>query len=77
MAREEALKRLETPAYDPETIAGEFDYIATKLGISSAELRGYHEMPLKSYKDYANRQWMFEYGAHVLKTLGVERAIKR
>ena len=31
MTREEALARLELPAYDPETIDEEFEYIATKL----------------------------------------------
>lgn len=77
MTREEALSRLGKPAYDPETIGEEFDYIATKLGITPEELRGYHEMPLKTYKDYANRQWMFDLGARALKALGVERAVKR
>lgn len=77
MTREEALSRLEKPAYDPDAIAEEFDYIATKLGITPEELRGYHEMPLKTYKDYANRQWMFDFGARALKALGIERAVKR
>jgi len=77
MNREDALAKLETLAYDPNTIDEEFEYIATKLGITVDELRGYHDMPLKTYKDYANQQWMFEAGAQVLKALGVERAIKR
>lgn len=77
MTREEALSLLVKPAYDPDTIGEEFDYIATKLGITSEELRGYHEMPLKTYKDYANQQWMFDLGARALKALGVERAVKR
>lgn len=77
MTREEAMAKLGRPAYDPETIDEEFDYIATKLGICVDELRFYHQMPLKTYHDYANQQWMFETGARVLKALGVERAIKR
>ena len=77
MTREEALERLKKPAYDPETIDEDFEYIATKLGISVAELRGYHEMPLKTYKDYKNREWLFDLGAKTLKALGVERAVKR
>lgn len=77
MTREEAIERLKKPAYDPTTIGEDFEYIATKLGISVAELRGYHEMPLKSYKDYKNREWMFDLGAKALKALGVERAVKR
>jgi len=75
--REEALANLAASPYDPATIDAEFEYIATKLGISVDELRTYHEMPLKSFRDYANQQWAFEIGARVLKALGVERAIKR
>jgi N-acetyl sugar amidotransferase len=77
MTREEALKKLEQPAYDPATIDEDFEYIATKLGITVEELRGYHTMPKKTYKDYKNQEWLFDLGAKTLKLLGVERAIKR
>ena len=77
MTREDALDRLKKPAYDPNTIDEDFEYIATKLGISVAELRRYHEMPLKTYKDYKNSEWLFDLGAKFLKSIGVERAIKR
>lgn len=77
MTREEALAKLEKPAYDLATLDEDFEYIATKLGISVEELRRYHQMPIKSYRDYKNQQWLFELGANVLKTLGVERAVKR
>ncbi len=77
MTREEALEKLKQPAYDPVTIDEDLAYIATKLGISVAELRQYHEMPLKTYRDYKNREWLFDLGAKTLKFLGVERAVKR
>ena len=77
MTREDALSQLEHPAYDPKTIGHEFDYIAKKLGIASEELRGYFEMPLKTYRDYDNSLWMFNLGAKVLQAIGVEKAIKR
>ena len=77
MTREEAIERLKKPPYDPETIDEDFAYIASKLGISVEELRGYHKMPLRTYKDYKNKEWMFNLGAKVLKLLGVERSIKR
>ena len=48
LSRIEALKKLEKPAYNPETIDDEFNYIATKLGISSEDLRGYFNMPKNS-----------------------------
>jgi len=77
MTREEAVELLKKPAYDPQTIDEEFEYVATKLGISVEELRSYHEMPRHTYRDYANQQWLFDLGAKVLKAIGVERAIKR
>lgn len=55
MTREEALYELEKPPYDPETIGRDFEFVATKLGISNDELRHYHEMPKKFYWDYRNQ----------------------
>jgi N-acetyl sugar amidotransferase len=77
MTRADALKRLEHPAYDPETIADDFEYIANKLRIPVDELKAYHTMERRSYRDYANRAWMFELGSTVLKALGVEKSVKR
>ncbi|MBI5330961.1 MAG: N-acetyl sugar amidotransferase [Betaproteobacteria bacterium] len=55
LSRDDALRELEKPAYDPESIEQDFEYIATKLGITPDELRGYHEMPRKYYWDYRNQ----------------------
>lgn len=77
MTREEALEQLKNLPYDPKTIDSEFEYIATKLGISVGELRQYHEMPLKWYRDYDNEEKLFDLGARVMKFFGLERAIKR
>lgn len=77
MTREDALERLKKPAYNPETIDDEFNYIATKLGITSAELREYFTMPKKFYWDYKNQESIFKAGAKFLKFIGVERSIKR
>jgi hypothetical protein len=77
MTRDEALGKLEKPGYDPETIDHDKEFIANKLGITVDELMGYHALPNKSYRDYKNQEWLFNFGAKVLKTLGIERAIKR
>jgi hypothetical protein len=77
MSREEALGKLRKPAFNPETIEDEFNYIATKLGITTQELRYYFAMPKKFYWDYKNNETVFKAGAKVLKLFGVERSIKR
>jgi N-acetyl sugar amidotransferase len=77
MTRDVALERLKKSAYDPATIEDEFNYIATKLGITAEKLREYFNMEKKYYWDYKNQLSMFETGARILKFLGVERTIKR
>ena len=77
MTREEALEKLKKPAYDPATIEDEFNYIATKLGITPEELRSYFTMPKKYFWDYKNQKSLFNFGAKVLNLIGVERAIRR
>ena len=73
MTRDEALYELEKLPYDPETIEQDFDYIATKLGITSAELRGYQEMPKKFYWDYRNQHQILKIVEKTVSTLKVAR----
>jgi N-acetyl sugar amidotransferase len=77
MKREEALARIAQPAYDPETIAHDFEYVATKLDISVEELRALHRGPNKTYRDYANNMGLIQLGSKVAKTFGLERSLKR
>lgn len=55
MTRDDALRELEKPPYDPDTIGQDLEYIAIKLGITPDELRGYHQIPKKYYWDYRNQ----------------------
>jgi len=77
MTREEALDKLSTPSYDEKTIAHDFEYIATKLGISVDELQGYMDAPNKTYKDYKSQQSIYNIGAKVMKAFGLELGGKR
>lgn len=77
MSREEAIEKLKIPVMDENTIRNEFEYIATKLGITVDELKGYFDAPNKSHKDYKNQEWMFNLGAKVMRLLGREKSIKR
>lgn len=77
MMREEAVERLKTPAYDEQMVTRDFEYVATKLGITTEELRSYHAMPLRSHRDYRTQEWLFNIGANVMKTLGLEIGGKR
>ena len=77
MTRQEALEKLKAPAYDPEMIKHDFEYVATKLGITTGELQGYMDAPNKTYRDYKNQQTIYALGAPVMRLLGLERGGKR
>ena len=77
MTRKEALKNLSNPAYDPKTIKQDFEYIATKLGISAEELQSYMDAPNKTYKDYKSQDSIYNIGAKVMSALGLEKGGKR
>lgn len=77
MTRAEALARLEQPAFDQATIARDFEYIATKLGIPISELQSHMDAPNKSYRDYKSQRVVFAVGAFAMKAMGLETAVKR
>lgn len=77
MTREQALEKIAQPAYDEETLAQDFEYVATKLGLSVQELSDLMAGPRKSYKDYKNNMFLIDLGVRVLRAFGVQRAIIR
>jgi len=77
MSREEALEKLSKKAYDEETVTQDFEYVATKLGLSVAELKGIMAGGNKSYRDYKSSMPLIDLGTKVLRAVGAQRAIIR
>jgi N-acetyl sugar amidotransferase len=77
MTRDEALEKLKQPAYDPENIHQDFEFVANKLGISSEELQSYMDMPKKTFPDYKSQENIYNIGAKVMRMLGLEKGGKR
>jgi N-acetyl sugar amidotransferase len=77
LSRDEALRRIAQPAYDEATMREDFEYVATKLDLSDAELRALLEGPNKSYLDYRSAMPMINLGTQLLRAVGVQRAIIR
>ena len=77
MTRKDALEKLKLPAYDPNSIKQDFEYIATKLGISIKVLQSYLDAPNKTYKDYKSQENIYNIGAKVMRLLGLEKGGKR
>ena len=76
MSRDEALSCLEKPPYDPSSIHNDFEYVATKLRISTDMLNHYFTMPRRFYWDYRNQHNVFNAGAKFLRAVG-RASIKR
>jgi N-acetyl sugar amidotransferase len=77
MTRDEALEKLSQPPYDERTIAHDFEYVATKLGISIEELQGYMDAPNKSYRDYKSQETIYLVGAKIMRLFGMTFGGKR
>lgn len=77
MTRAEALEKLEALPLDDATVRQEFEYVANKLGISTAELQGYLDAPNKTYRDYRSQEMFYAVGARAMKALGLELGGKR
>ena len=77
MTRKEALEKLKEPAYNPETIHQEFEYVANKLNINIDELESYMDLSKKTYKDYKSQELIYHLGAKFLKIIGIEKGGKR
>jgi N-acetyl sugar amidotransferase len=77
LAREEALRKIAEPAYDKDTMAQDFEYIATKLDLSVDELRALMNGSNKTYRDYKNAMTFIDLGTRVLRAVGPQKMIIR
>ena len=77
MKREDAIKELAKPAYDPDMIHQDFESVASKLDWSTEHLMDCFKAPNKSYKDYAHQERVSDFGARILRVLGKELGGKR
>ena len=77
ITREEALNIIDKPSLSEDFVQNEFKFISNKLEISMDELNHYFSLPKKYYWDYKNQRYLFNFGATILRLIGVEKAKKR
>jgi N-acetyl sugar amidotransferase len=77
MPRDEALQRIAQPAYGEDTIAHEFEYVATKLDLTVDELQALMKGPNKTYRDYKSSMPLIDLGTRILRGLGVQKMMVR
>ncbi len=62
MSRDDALKELLQPAYDPDEMKNDFEFVAKKLGITKESLCDLMEGENMTYKDYKNNMFIINIG---------------
>lgn len=74
MTREEALQELAKPTCDPKIVAEDIEFTIKKLQISKAEFEQIMQLPVKSYQDYPNQEFLIKQmrkGVNKLRSLGL------
>lgn len=61
ISHEEALAKLEQPAYDSNAIQEDKAYVAKKFGLSLSEFEEILSLPPKSYRDYPNNEKLLDF----------------
>lgn len=77
MSRADGEAKLRELPYPIEEVERDYEFIASKLRISVDELKKYHSMPIKSYKDYKNQEFLFTLGSRLTRFLGLDRNAKK
>lgn len=72
MTRDEAVELLKQPAYDPDMMEQDKEYIAKKLGISTEEFEKIIAGENKTPQDYKNTFWLIKLAVEACKLLGIE-----
>ena len=77
MSREEALRIISQPAYDHQIMAQDFEYVATKLGLTVPELQEIMDGENKTYKDYKSRMPLINLATRLLRFFRIQKVIIR
>lgn len=52
LTKEQALKEMQKPAYDPELLKEDYAFVLKKLGLSESEFKAIMDLPLKDHLEY-------------------------
>jgi hypothetical protein len=77
MTRAQALESIARPAYDEQEMSQDFEYVATKLDLTVAELQHIMAGENKTYRDYKSSMPLISIATKVMRILGVQKAIIR
>ena len=75
MERDGALKRLESSELSEFELSKEYEFVASKLDLSTEELKSIFEGDNKTYKNYKNKKPLIGLGYRILSKLGIEKRL--
>lgn len=73
MTRDEALKLIAENPYDEKQAKEDQEYIAKKLGITSAEMEEIISGENKTWRDYKNQANILNFFIHTAQRAGIEK----
>lgn len=77
MTREAALERIAQKAYDEQTMAQDFEYVTTKLGLTVPELQEIMNGENKTYRDYKSSMPLINFATNILRMFKMQKVIVR
>ena len=77
MTREEAIRRINQPAYDEQAMIQDFEYVAKKMDLSVAEIKQIMDGENKTYRDYKSRMPLIRFATKILRIIGTQKVIIR
>ncbi|MEO6731750.1 MAG: N-acetyl sugar amidotransferase [Ferruginibacter sp.] len=77
MTRQEALDRISKPEMNEGFLQHEFEYVANKLDLTVDELRLIFNGKNKTFKNYKNKKNIIDFGARIMRLLGLEKRFFR
>lgn len=77
MTREEAIKKIALPAYNEDTIAQDFEYIAKKLDLTVSELNEIMAGENKTYRDYKSNMRFINIATSLMRLIKIQKTLIR
>lgn len=77
MTRDEALLRIARPEISEKEMMEDFEYVAKKLDLSTAQLQELFDGENMSFHEYKNNMFLINLGTKVMQMIGVEKRVIR
>lgn len=77
MTRDEALLRIAKPEISEKEMMEDFEYVAKKLDLTTAQLQELFDGENKSFREYKNNLFLIKLGTKVMQMMGVEKRVIR